>query len=161
MKEVWEKIENFPFYEVSNLGRVRSKRFNKTKILKQDTDKNGYKQLNLSRNKVSYKVKVHRIVAETFIENTENKKQVNHINGVKGDNRITNLEWATGSENINHSMYCLGNCVKPIFCIETGKTYASIKVASEKLGISIGNLSMVLNPKYNRKTCNGCHWRFV
>ena len=160
MEEVWMKIKGFPFYEVSNFGNIRSTRFNKVKILKQQTDKDGYKQLNLYLNKKMYKVKVHRIVASTFISNKDNKKLVNHINGIKSDNRVVNLEWTTDSENMVHSMYCLGNCVKPVICIETGMVYPSIHIACKDTGVNVGNLSMALKPKYKRKTCGGYHWRF-
>lgn len=160
MKEIWKCIDGFPLYDVSNLGRIRSRYFNKVKILKQDTDKDGYKQLNLFKNGTSCKVKVHRIVAYTFLIKDENKKLINHKNGIKDDNRVSNLEWVTESENVLHSMYSLGNCIKPIICVETGKKYTSMKKASEELNLPMGNLSMALSKKYKRKTCGGYHWRF-
>ena len=66
------------------------------------TDKDGYKCCNLYLNKVRVHKRVHRLVAETYIPNPNDLPQINHINGIKSDNRICNLEWCTGQENIIH-----------------------------------------------------------
>lgn len=71
--------------------------------MKQRTQRNGYLLIKLCKNGDAKHKSVHRIVAETFIPNPQNKSQVNHINGNKKDNRIENLEWATMSENIRHA----------------------------------------------------------
>lgn len=112
--EVWKDIKGYEgLYQVSNLGRVHSlDRFvpRKTgtvqkvhgKILKLTEDKDGYHQVSLwKRNKVK-KAKVHRLVGEAFIPNPNNLPEINHINEVKNDNRVGNLEWCTRKENINH-----------------------------------------------------------
>ncbi|HPS31706.1 MAG TPA: NUMOD4 domain-containing protein [bacterium] len=97
--EKWISISFCDNYMVSNAGRIKSLGNNKKKkekILKQSKATNGYLQVKIagkSRN-------IHRIVAETFILNPENKPQVNHINRNKEDNRAKNLEWVTASENI-------------------------------------------------------------
>lgn len=111
--ETWKDIEGYEgLYQVSNLGRVKSlsrKVFHcnrvthkEEKILSTINNKNGYVRVELSNgNKKKYLV--HRLVAQAFIQNNENKKYVNHINRIKNDNRVENLEWATASENIKYS----------------------------------------------------------
>jgi hypothetical protein len=99
--EVWKNINCY--YRVSNLGNVESckmgywRSMNKTKMPK------GYLCVNLSENNKAKKQYVHRLVAIYFLSNPLCKKTVNHKNGIKDDNRVENLEWATQSENNKHS----------------------------------------------------------
>ena len=114
--EIWKPIKDYEgIYEISNLGRVKSlirlkkgaKNITyliKEKILKQNFDKDGYCIINLYKNSKLKTFKIHRLVAECFIKNIDNKKQVNHINGIKHDNRLENLEWCTTSENVIHAL---------------------------------------------------------
>ena len=101
MKEKWKIIEGFPKYLISNKGRIKilSTLEDKKVFVKDD----GYIATTLVNGKQSYKY-VHRLVAEAFVKNKHNKPQVNHINGIKGDNRAENLEWVTPSENIRHAI---------------------------------------------------------
>ena len=114
MNEIWKNIEGYEgYYQISNLGQIRSldrKLWNgqafhlrKGKILKSFIRKNGYKNVVLSKNSQLKNFMIHRLVAEIFISNPKNKKDVNHLNGIKIDNRVDNLEWCTRSENQIHA----------------------------------------------------------
>lgn len=115
--EEWRVIKDFPDYEVSDLGRVRSKdryiwqnfahgykqRFCKSSIIKPLNAK-GYRRVGLYHGNGKELFSVHRLVAEAFINNPQNKRVVNHKNGIKDDNRLSNLEWCTDSENCIHAL---------------------------------------------------------
>jgi hypothetical protein len=106
--EVWKKIKGFENYEVSNYGNIRRMYLKGYKYRKPVIQK-GYCSINFVLNKTGFKkIQIHRLVAEAFIENNENKKCINHINGIKNDNRVDNLEWCTHSENEKHSFGVLG-----------------------------------------------------
>ena len=98
-KRVWKDIPGYEGkYQVSNDGKVRSlnyKRTGKTKILKQNTNKDGYKTLLLCKNGKVKAYYIHRLVAIVFIPNPHNLPSVNHLNEVKTDNRVENVEWCT------------------------------------------------------------------
>ena len=106
--EEWKPIEGYEDYMVSNMGRIRSiaknRRFKSERILKPARYSNGYLFVILCRNKDDHKSHmIHRLVAKAFLENPDNKQEVNHINGNKQDNRADNLEWCTASENKIHA----------------------------------------------------------
>lgn len=104
---MWKKIPNYSRYDASNLGEIRThdwKGSGVTKIMSPSKDAGGYLRTMLKRDDgVIHTIKVHRIIASTFIKNPNNKSSVNHKNGVKSDNRVENLEWCTHAENIKHA----------------------------------------------------------
>lgn len=103
--EIWKPVVGYEwFYEVSNIGRVKSLQYRWwIWFIKWWYHKQWYKLVFLNVNKVQKWFWVHRLVAQAFIPNPENKLQVNHINWIKDDNRIENLEWVTPSENMKHA----------------------------------------------------------
>ena len=116
MKEIWRDIKNLEnYYQISNLGRVRSiTRKAKTKILNNNyrtiegqlispaKTRDGYLKVTLSKNHKRYYFRVHRLVAEAFIDNPNNYPVVNHKDENKLNNRVDNLEWCTNKYNCNY-----------------------------------------------------------
>ena len=159
MEEKWKDIKGYEgIYQVSNYGNVRVldryvwnhngfvKR--KGKILKPSLNKYGYKDVMLSKDNVRKKYRINRLVAEAFIENPENKEQVNHIDRNKTNNNVNNLEWVTRQENITHS-YLLNNENSNMILLkdDSGKAisqYSSIKALSDCTNISVGGIFKTL-----------------
>ena len=115
MEEIWKEIKWYENYQVSNLGNVKSLNYLRTwkeKILKPCKEWNGYLFVSFSKNKKVKMYKIHRLVAIAFIDNPLQKPQVNHINWIKTDNRLENLEFNTASENQLHRFRELGHKVK-------------------------------------------------
>lgn len=158
MKEVWKDIKGYEcLYKVSNQGRIFSIHANK--IRKLGKDKSGYLKVELY-NKSCKTYKIHRLVANTFIPNPENKPEVNHINGIITDNCVDNLEWCTTSENASHRIYTLHkNSLQPckrIICKELGLIFPSITMAAKFVNLTQPTLSEVID-KENR-AAGGYHW---
>ena len=127
--EEWRPIKDFEgFYEVSNFGHVRSieryvfcrSKTNPKKIeaciRKLREDRDGYLTVSLKNGQITKLKKAHRLVAEAFIDNPLLSPEVNHINGIKSDNRVENLEWATTFENSRHRT--INRLTKPILSDE-------------------------------------------
>jgi len=102
VKEQWKEIENYEDYMISDQGRVFS--YKRSIFLKPgDSSTGGYLFVILSKNGVRKHHRIHRLVALAFIPNPENKRTVNHIDGCKINNHVSNLEWNTVKENTQHS----------------------------------------------------------
>lgn len=163
MYRIWKDVVGYEgLYQVSNRGNVRSLRYNntsKTKCIKIYTEKVGYKRVTLSKNGKSKNKRIHRLVAEAFIENKFNYPHVNHIDGDKGNNNVSNLEWCSRSHNQrhaydnnlipkkfgkNHWNYgktgSMNVTSKKVKCITTGEIFESAHEASRKYNLNFSNI---------------------
>ena len=129
MVEIWKDIPHTDGqYQVSNLGNVRSlfyhsrswNRIYRTRLLKQKMNPSGYHNVSILINKKRVTKDIHKIIAQLFVPNPENKPQVNHIDGNKSNNSVSNLEWVTAKENNKHAIetglrnpHALSGCAKP------------------------------------------------
>lgn len=102
MEVVWKKVpvEGFE-YEINNLGEVRSLKTGRMKKIQTNT--RGYATVSLWEKKNYKTVTIHRMLGLLFLPNPDNKEQINHINGIRNDNSLSNLEWVTQSENVRHA----------------------------------------------------------
>lgn len=148
-------------YFVSNSGEI----FNSKGIkISRFLDKDGYfyvlfRKKNGER-RIRKKIFVHRIVAQSFIPNPNHFPEVNHIDGNKQNNSISNLEWVSSSQNQIHSRYILNNHTGfmdvPVKCVETGKQYRSISDAQRDTGVWTSHISECVTGK--RKSAGKLHW---
>lgn len=189
--EIWKDIEGYEgLYQVSNLGRVRSLKrivrhsrggpFVKTvegRIMSITHLSRGYRRVNLCVNNIRRSFSVHRLVASAFIKNSKGFPEVNHLNGVKTDNGVANLEWCTSSENSTHAirlglqkptrpwlgkMGILNPASKPVLQFtKQGKMiaeYASAHEAMRATGIDFSFIAMCCRGKC--KTAKGFIWKY-
>lgn len=173
-KEIWKDIPNYEgIYQASNLGRIKSI---KTGKIRKNVQYGLYLSIQLCKNGKNKLHYVHRLIALTFIPNPSNKPQINHINGIKTDNRVENLEWTTQSENVIHAIK-IGlkteeqvnksvNAMKKknskvLLQIKNGKIvgrFKSAREASRLLHMSCGAISMCANGQF--QTMYGYEWRY-
>lgn len=150
MTEVWKDIKGYEgYYQVSNLGEVRSighkwqrKGIHKIK-LHQNHDA-GYLLADLHKNGKYKSYMVHRLVAQAFIPNPDNKPEVNHKDGNKKNNNVENLEWNTKSENCVHRCKVLGLCTNRVKDFTTGLVFPSQKSAALYYGVSESFIRMIV-----------------
>lgn len=157
-QETWTTLERFPKYEVSDTGKVRAKNYLKmgfTKELKQ-YNKRGYRSVTISDiNGKLTQMLVHRLVAMAFLENKDNKPQVNHKDSNRANNNVSNLEWCDAFENMQHYER---NRKKPIhnqkvvLNIETGIYYSSANEAAKTYGYKHNVIHQYLNGSQKNKT---------
>ena len=146
--EEWKICPEYPNYEVSNLGEVRNTKTKK--VLSKHQDKDGYFRVGLFYNKRKCTKSVHRLVAVTFIPNSDDTLVVDHINQNRQDNRVENLRWTTRSGNSRNTQY--NSKVK--VCDETGKIvneFNTIIEAAEYYNIPNDKMcaATVVNSKLN------------
>ncbi len=138
--EIWKQINNSNYYMISNFGRIKSFKRNKKdgQILKTDISNKGYFRIMIDIPEKRKRHSVHRLVALAFIDNTENKCCINHIDNNRQNNKVDNLEWCTQSENIIHAEK-QGRLDDSH--IKTGKATSenAIKYKIDQINKSIGN----------------------
>lgn len=171
--EIWKPLKDYEgLYEISNMGRVRSlvkKGNTKQQIKKTGIDvSTGYTNIQLTKNNKPLTKRVHRLVAEAFVPNPNNKPVVNHIDGNKRNNLASNLEWMTYSENTLHSFK--NGLQKKIFgdknyitkikdqdvlkireLISQGKTNKEI---AKVYGVNPSQISRIKTGQRRKKLCN-------
>lgn len=171
MVEVWAPVTDYiGLYEVSNLGRVRSvdkvrqyvnkagKAVNysvKGRVLINQTDFAGYSTVMLYSSQGRKTFKVHRLVAQAFISNLSGRDVVNHKDGNKSNNSVTNLEWVTQQENCSHACETgLRSAIK-VRCVQTGKCFSTVAEAERYFKFGAGCIWHAI--KTNRLT-HGLHF---
>ena len=160
--EIWKDIEGYDGYQISTLGRVKSLKGRNERILKVGTNHKGYKYVMLSKNNVPKMFTVHKLVANAFIKNTQNKPQINHIDGNKANNEVGNLEYCTNRENQLHAFKTGLHKTKKInqYDLQRNfiKTWDNISTIKKELKIDISHIGQCC--KNIRKTANGFIWEY-
>lgn len=165
--ESWKEIDGYSNYQISNYGKIKSKR-KELKLYK--NKRNGYLYTHLSQNGKTKVIRVHILVAKTFIPNNSNKPYVNHIDGDKTNNRTDNLEWVTPKENSIHARDVLKidftrgldkihSSNKKKIIRSDGKIYNSIKEAKEDMKNKNAHIVEVCQGKL--KTTCGYGWQYM
>lgn len=150
-------------YAITSCGKVWS--YKRQKFLKPALSR-GYEIVVLCKEGITKNYRVHRLVAEAYIPNPENKPQVNHKDENKENNCVNNLEWVTAEENNNYGTrneragksLSVSKC-KPVYCVELDKYFESGIAAAAELGLNQGNIGKCCNGK--QKTTGKMHFRFA
>ena len=160
---IWRDIPGYEgLYQINKLGTVRNSRATKAKksakrYLKSRINQD-YIEYRLCKDGIQKVYGQHRLIASVFIPKSNNKNEVNHINGIKGDNRIENLEWCTRRENMIHAhqhglFKTLDKFSKKVKDKCTGETYPSVKKAARQCGFRYSTLKNYLNGHRPNPTC--------
>lgn len=167
--EIWKTIEEYPQYQVSNMGRVRSLKHKAPRILKLADNDYGYLVVHLYPNGKQKTIKVHRLVAKAFVPNPDNLPTTDHIDRDRKNNFANNLRWADYSEQ-NNNRSCWGTDVKTkVKCVETEEIFdnalkAAEWIVNQDLSISIASevakRIRTLCRGNGGKTAYGYHWEF-
>lgn len=163
MQEIWKDIKGYErLYQVSNFGRIKSIKNNKEKILKLCANNKGYLCINLCRDKKLKRFLVHRLVAEAFINNFDNKPFVNHLDCNPSNNQVTNLEMCTQKENIQYCINLGRNYTRKVYQFsllgEFLREYKSITEANKITNISVSHISQCCNKQRNK--AGNYQWSF-
>lgn len=152
-------------YTLSDSGEVVGSKCNKP--IKQYLDKHGYVYVCLYKNCIAKKIKLHRLLALHFIDNPHNKPQINHVNGIKNDNRLCNLEWCTASENQLHAFKTGLQKIKGMkkvaqYTVDGTliKIWNSISEASRN-GFRAGDICSCCQHKKRHRTHGGYKWEYA
>ena len=167
MNEIWKDIKDYPNYQVSNLGNVKSLNYNHTgkeKLLKKCSlnKEKKYLVVTLYNGDRKRNHKIHRLVANAFIPNPEGLPHINHKDENPENNVWTNLEWCDQKYNNNYGTHNERSAItrgKTVRCIETGEEYTSVSHAARATGICRTVIGDCCNGK--AKTAGGYHWEFV
>jgi len=167
LNEEWREVAGFESYLISNFGRLKKLYFkDREKICIQHYTDKGYQYCYLHKLGKSHKMKVHRLVAIAFIPNPNGYDQVNHKNGIKGDNEIGNLEWCSNYMNTRHAIEELGfrsgkkGVVKLSLEGEFIEEYESLEVAEKESGCRKANISSVCSGRKSFNTSGGFKWMY-
>ena len=163
--EIFKEINDFEGYYISNLGRVKSCKRKTEKFIAVKDDTHGYLIVKLWKDNKQYSKKIHRLVAEAFISNPENLRDVNHKDENKHNNCVENLEWISHKDNINYGTRNeRANKTKSKAIIQLDlngnviNEFISSYDAERQLDISESNINQCCNGK--RKTAGGYKWQF-
>lgn len=158
MELEWRDIQDFPDYQISNTGLVKSFKVTKNgRLVNGGEMTSGYRYVRLTKNGKVFNRSIHRLLAIAFIDNPNNYEDVNHINGNKLDNNVKNLEWCTRSDNCKHS--CINKLSKVKLTVNDVKEIKR-RLNSGEMGIEIAkdfnvNNRMISNIKLGKS------WRYV
>jgi hypothetical protein len=140
MEEIWKPIKDFPKYEVSNYGRVRSYKYSKCRIMKQNKVPSGYFDIQLSMSgKIIHKL-IHRLVIEAFVGECPDNMEASHIDGNRENNHADNLIWESHVENHRRGCSIKLNYLKASWIRLLYKRGWKQHVLAEKFGVSRENI---------------------